>query len=181
MNISEINLYASEFVSYLRDEKIDLKSTCDEIGNFLKGIENSEYYDDIKNFLFASPVPLEEKISLLKNFTNNEELLKLFTILGKKSKLNELFLILEKITKIYNDANNTKNVNVYSVIKIDDEQSKKISNLIKQTFSCEAKINNILDKSIIGGFIIEIESLALDLSIRKQLNSIEKAVFNNNG
>ncbi len=177
MNISEINLYASEFISYLESKGAKLTKICDEIEDFLSKIESSEYFDDIRKFLFALPISPNDKIDLLKNFTKSEELLKLCEILAKKSKLQNIFAILHKVIAIHNDKNHIKNVKVFSVVKITDEQIKKINLLIKKRFLCDAKIENIIDKSIIGGFVIEIESYSLDLSIRNQLNIIERKVF----
>ena len=177
MNISEINLYASEFISYLESKNIKLKKVCDEIESFLNKIENCQYFNDIQKFLFALPIFANEKINLLKNFTRSDELLKLCEILAKKSKLQNIFAILYKVIAVHNDKNHIKNVKVFSVVKITDEQIKKINLLIKKRFLCDAKIENIIDKSIIGGFVIEIESYSLDLSIRNQLNIIERKVF----
>ena len=176
-NIGEINLYANEFILYLDDKTIDLMKFSNEIKNFLNKIESSESFDDIKNFLFASPIHINDKTNMLKNFTNNEDLLKLCKILVEKSKSQSLFPILYKIITINNDRNNIKDVKVFSVIKMSDDQLKKIRTLIKKHFSCDGNIENILDKSIIGGFVIEVESYLLDFSIRNQLNSIERKIF----
>jgi F-type H+-transporting ATPase subunit delta len=177
MNISEINLYANEFVSYLENKKTNLAQFCHEIKSFLNQIENNSEAEDIKKFLLASPVTIDEKISLLKIFTQNEDLLKFCEILAKKSKLADFFSILRKMIAINNDKNNVKDVKVFSVVNLTEEQLKKINLLIKKYFSCDGNIENIIDKSIIGGFVVEIDTYSLDLSIRNQLNSIERKVF----
>ncbi len=174
MSISEINLYSKEFFLYIKD-----KNLFDEISSIISNIENSENFIDIKNFLFAPSVSLEQKINLLKIFTQNQDLLHIFSILGRKSMLKNLLPILKKILAIHSDEQNIKNVNVLSVVKMNDEQVNKISTLIHKEFSCKAIINNQIDKSIIGGFVIEIDNYLLDLSIKKQLQIAEKKLFPN--
>jgi F-type H+-transporting ATPase subunit delta len=176
-NISEINLYANEFIAYLENQNINLKNFFEEMKNFLDQIKNSNYFNDIKNFLFASPITIDEKLNLLKNFTKNEEILKFIELILRKSKARSLFMIFYQMIKIFNDKNNIKDVKVFSVIEISKDQLEKIKLLIKKYFSCDSNIDNIIDKSIIGGFVLELENNSLDLSIRNQLQYIERKVF----
>jgi F-type H+-transporting ATPase subunit delta len=51
---------------------------------------------------------------------------------------------------------------------------KQVSDLITEIFKTKVELSEIVDKDIIGGFILKIEDNYIDASVRSKLRKIEK-------
>jgi F-type H+-transporting ATPase subunit delta len=61
-----------------------------------------------------------------------------------------------------------------TAVKLDDETRKQITDLIADTFKTKVELKEIVDKDIIGGFILKAEDNYIDASVRNKLRKIEK-------
>ena len=69
-------------------------------------------------------------------------------------------------------------VTIYSAYQLPDEDIQKIVQRFPQFQS--GKIENKIDSSIIGGFIIQAGSQLIDLSIRNALHILKKQLYESN-
>ena len=69
-------------------------------------------------------------------------------------------------------------VTVYSAYRLSDEDTQKIVQRFPQFQS--GKIENKIDSTIIGGFIIQAGSQLIDLSIRNALHILKKQLYESN-
>lgn len=60
-----------------------------------------------------------------------------------------------------------------TAVKVDKKISDKISGLIADIFKTKVELKEIVDKDIIGGFILKIEDNYIDASVRNKLRKIE--------
>lgn len=74
-------------------------------------------------------------------------------------------------TKEYNGI--TESV-LTTAVKVDDKTKKQISDLIAGIFKTKVELREVIDKDIIGGFILKVEDNYLDASVRNKLRKIEK-------
>jgi len=74
-------------------------------------------------------------------------------------------------TKIHNGI--TESV-LTSAVKVDDKIKKQITDFISLVFKTKVELKEVIDKDIIGGFILRIEDSYIDASIRNKLRKIEK-------
>ena len=61
-----------------------------------------------------------------------------------------------------------------TAIKTDDKIKKQVSELVSSTFNTKVELKEIIDKDILGGFILRIDDKLIDASIRNKLRKIEK-------
>jgi len=61
-----------------------------------------------------------------------------------------------------------------TAVKVDTGVRKQISDLITGIFKTKVELTEIVDKNIIGGFILRIEDNYIDASVRTKLRKIEK-------
>ena len=61
-----------------------------------------------------------------------------------------------------------------TAIKVDDKVKKQVSDLISGAFSTKVELQEVVDKSIIGGFVLKIEDNLIDASVKSKLRKIEK-------
>ena len=61
--------------------------------------------------------------------------------------------------------------------KVDEKVKEQISELISDLFNTKAKIEEVIDAEIIGGFILRIDDNYIDASVRNRLNKIKKELM----
>jgi len=61
-----------------------------------------------------------------------------------------------------------------TAVKVDEKLLKQISGLIANFFKTKVELKEIVDKDILGGFILRIEDNYIDASVRNKLRKIEK-------
>lgn len=66
-----------------------------------------------------------------------------------------------------------------TAIKVDESVKKQIADLISKVFNTKVIIEEVIDKEIIGGFILRIDDKYIDGSIRNKLRKIKKELSGN--
>jgi F-type H+-transporting ATPase subunit delta len=61
-----------------------------------------------------------------------------------------------------------------TAVGVDRKIKNQISELISKVFGLKVELKEIIDKDIIGGFILKVDDNYIDASIRKNLRKIEK-------
>jgi len=61
-----------------------------------------------------------------------------------------------------------------TAVKVDDKIKKEITDLIAKIFKTKVDLKEVINKDIIGGFILRVEDNYIDASIRNKLRKIEK-------
>ncbi|WP_339042168.1 ATP synthase F1 subunit delta [Candidatus Lariskella endosymbiont of Hedychridium roseum] len=115
---------------------------------FETAIKNIDLHNFIKNFVYL--LVYHNRVALIKS-------------------------IFEQFQHLLDLQNNIKTV----VVKTASELSKKMINSLKKGLEdclmSSVRIQNIVDPSIIGGMVVEVDSKLLDASIAGKLNRIKKA------
>jgi F-type H+-transporting ATPase subunit delta len=87
-------------------------------------------------------------------------------------------LILKKFVNKYNDVNGITEVNVSVAAELDAATQNKIEDFIKkQSGKPNVKINQKVDASILGGFVIDFGDKILDNSVKYKLNKIRQELL----
>ena len=182
----------------MTDRKITFASTNSysqalyELGN--EGGSLSEIEDQAIAILKLIRENIEVK-NFIKNPTNKiEQQAAAFDLISEKLNLNKLlktflnFIITKRrlffIEKIIDDFIDTCSKNrgeitaKLSVAKaLSSEEINKIKNDLSQNFGSDVKLNYTLDPSLIGGLIMQVESLMIDTSIKNKLQQIENKMI----
>ena len=66
-----------------------------------------------------------------------------------------------------------------TAVKVDPEIRKQITDLISEVFKTRVELEEVIDKEIIGGFILKVEDNYIDASIRNKLRKIKKELLGN--
>ena len=133
--------------------------------------------------------------SLIKNPTNKQEdQLNVINIIFEKFNLNNLlkkflnFLVtkrrlfyVEKILKDFVTICSKNRGEIYAKLtvakELNENEINKIKNDLSQNFGSDVKLNYNYDPDLIGGLIIQVESLMIDTSIKNKLQQIEKKMI----
>ena len=137
----------------------------------------------------------EDFNSLIKDPTNKQEdQLKVINIIFEKFKLNNLlkkflnFLVMKRrffyVEKILKDflmicSKNRGEISAKLIVakELDENQINKIKNELSQNFGSNVKLNYNYDPDLIGGLIMQVESVMIDTSIKNKLQQIENKMI----
>jgi len=142
--------------------------------------ENPEIYK-----ILQSPMVLESKKQKITREIFQEQVqeitLKFLLLILKNNRTASLKNILRHFTDIYNEKEGIKTVELTTAIKTDDKEKSLIQDLIKDTFNAKKiSFKEKTDKTLIGGFIIQIEDQLIDVSVKKQLINIKEELARKN-
>ncbi len=163
-----------------------------ELGSEEKNLEKLE--EDV-NSIIRLISQSEDFNSLIKDPTNKQEdQLNVIGIIFEKFDLNNLlkkflnFLVMKRrffyVEKILKDFINicSKNRGEISAKltvakELNESQINKIKNELSQNFGSEVKLNYNYDPDLIGGLIMQVESVMIDTSIKNKLQKIENKMI----
>ena len=137
----------------------------------------------------------EDFNSLIKDPTNKQEnQLNVINIIFEKFNLNNLlkkflnFLVIKRrffyVEKILKDfimicSKNRGEISAKLTVakELNENQINKIKNDLSQNFGSDVKLNYNYDPGLIGGLIMQIESVMIDTSIKNKLQKIENKMI----
>lgn len=128
--------------------------------------------------VLQSPVVKAEdkKQALLQIFEKNSDVTKaLIQILTSNKRINLLGGVALAYVDLYNDSKGVKTATVITAVTLTPEiEAKVLSKLKQMTGSDNITINNTIDESIIGGFILRVGDLQYNASIANQLGNLKR-------
>jgi F-type H+-transporting ATPase subunit delta len=132
---------------------------------------------EMKDFLENPVIRPSKKIEILsKIFKGNIEdltvsLVKIVVNNGREAFLPGIARVFISQTKEYRGI--TESV-LTTAIKVNEKIKKQITDLITGIFKTKVELKEVIDKDIIGGFVLRIEDNLMDASIRTKLRKIDK-------
>ncbi len=159
------------------------KGLTDKVNNDLLLInktisENSDLLEMLNNPIIKSNT---KKSALDKIFTKKVEgiTMNLINLLIENKRLPLLTLVAKEYLILYNGLKGVEVASVTSAIPLTKDLEVQILKKIKQISDNKITIKNIIDPSIIGGFILRVGDKQFDSSVSNQLTSL-LATFEDN-
>ena len=125
-----------------------------------------------------SPVinPIDKKNALLAIFEDQSDATKsLISLLVENKRTSLLGDVSKKYINLYNEAQGVKIAHVTTAVALSEELKEKVFVKVKElTGSKKVTIENTIDESIIGGFILRIGDLQYNASISNNLARIKR-------
>ncbi len=133
--------------------------------------------------LLESPIIVPSKKSEILNkvFKGNVEKLTLSLVEmvvknGRESFLPGIARLFIGRTKEYKGITESL---LTTAVKVDEKIKKQIIDLISGIFKTKVELKDVVDKEIIGGFVLRVEDNFIDASVRNKLRKIEKELKGN--
>lgn len=164
------------FQSALEEKKIDIiQSDIESIKILI--IESSDFSNLIQNPL----IQLRVKSKLMENVLKGKvDLLtfKFMQLLCQKKRANLLPEIIERFEDLVLDFKGIVRGELVSTIKLGSEQIQRITNKISEITGKSIQLQERIDETLVGGFVVKFKDTVIDLSINGQLEKLrEKLVF----
>lgn len=137
---------------------------------------------DLQKILKNKIVPNQTKKSiLLKTCLNVSVNLKnLIEILLRKNRLYLFGDILNQFIELYKFSSGIETCYLISADKISSRVENNLKPIIRKITKNKIKIFNIIDKDLIGGFIIKVGDIQFDNSVKSSLNRLRTSLKKEN-
>lgn len=169
--------YAKAILDLAKDQKAS-DAVYDDMESISKTITASDELMDV----LASPVIKNQlkKNALREIFRDVHPVtLGAFDILLENNRISILKSVAQKYLELYNEINQIQVATVTTAIPLDKRLEIKIQDKILELTGKGATIKNIVDPSIIGGFILRIGDLQYNASVAKSFNNLKREFSNN--
>lgn len=118
----------------------------------------------------------DKKEALLKIFANQSSATKsLINVLITNKRIDQLGGVASSYIDLYNEVKGVKVAKVTTAVALTSELEEKVLGKVKElTGSTLVTLENEIDPSILGGFILRVGDLQYDASIADQLDNIKR-------
>ena len=168
--------YSKAFFNFCSKKTI-IDSVIKDIVELKKICENNKFLKIISNPIIkqGSIFTLFKKI--LVGFDN--ETLNFINFLVQKKRINLLYEISSCFIALYDLKKGDKQVEIITAKKIDSHLQKII---VQKVIDKKIKYNisNKIDPNIIGGFILKVDDLNYDASLKRKFTDLKSSIIENN-
>ncbi|WP_417884647.1 ATP synthase F1 subunit delta [Zunongwangia sp.] len=164
--------YAKALFELASENKID-EAVKDDMISISKTIDVNP---ELKNTLLSPVIKASIKSNILQEVFKavNPLTKKLFSLLIENERIGILNIICHQYLLKFDESRHIQNAKVTTVVPLNDALEIKIQAKIKELTGREAKIKNVIDDSIIGGFILRVGDLQYDASVINSLNTLKR-------
>ena len=131
--------------------------------------------------LLSSPIIKgDKKFSILKKvFAGKMSDLSIafFDIITRKGRESQLEAIAREYLRIHKEYKGIQTAIVTSAIGLDDELRAKVYRIIKESLKSEIELEERVDKSLIGGFVLRVGDKQYDASISNDIRQLKQLMI----
>ena len=163
--------YAKAVVG-LAQEKNVLDNVKTDMESFISIAKSSRDFDLMLN----SPIVSQEKKSAVldKIFAGqvSDISLNLFKLLSEKKREAYLTLIAQEYLAAYNVINNIQEATLLTAVEVSDVVKNAAKELIAKATGKTVLLSEEIKEDLIGGYILRVDDVQLDASVKSQLNKL---------
>ena len=157
--------YAKSLLEIAQEQK-NVDSVLGDMKFLLQASEGSKDFD----MLVSSPIiNATKKIEIFEKISM--DFIKLITNNGREEFLPEIARSFEAQVK---ESRGIVPITIISAVKLDDTTRSKIVAKVQETVKGELEIEEKIDTSFIGGFMVRMGDMQIDASIANQFNNLKQ-------
>lgn len=137
--------------------------------------ENPVYIE----FLTSPGIPLDERLGALeKAFADSlpREVLSFLKLLCEKRHIAEFAECAEQYKSLLNELGKVSNAKVTSAVELTDEEKSALKAKLEKMSGHTVLPEYTIDKSILGGLIVEMDGKVMDSSLQKHLKDVKDVI-----
>ena len=164
--------YAKAVLSLATDKK-----SAEAVNSDMKSITNAIAQSEDLNQMLQSPVvrSSDKKAVLTSIFKNaNVATTNLIDTLISNKRLALLNDVATSYTHLYDQMRGTQVASVTTAVPLTADLKKKVLAKVKELTGKEAEVENIIDESILGGFILRVGDIQYNASISNKLDKLKR-------
>lgn len=164
--------YAKAVLQLAKDQK-----TAESVNEDMQLIANTIADNtDLSNMLQNPVVRSSVKKAVLNQVFKNANTITqgLFDTLINNKRVSILEHVAVKYAQLYDEFKGTEVAQVTTAVALTKELEAKVQAKVKELTGKEAAIKNIIDESILGGFILRIGDIQYNASVANKLNRLKR-------
>lgn len=164
--------YAKALLSLASDDK-----TSDAVNSDMKLIadtiaDNKDLSDALQSPVISSS---DKKAVLLEIFKDaNKKTISLIDTLNTNNRIDILGHVASKFNQLFDASKGIQIATVTTAVELSAELKKKVLAKAKELTGKDVEVENIIDESILGGFILRIGDVQYNASVANQLNKLKQ-------
>lgn len=164
--------YAKAVLSLAKDQK-----STEAVNSDMKSITNTIAQSEDLNQMLQTPVvrSSDKKAVLTAVFKNTNAItVNLIDTLISNKRLALLNDVAASYIELYDHMRGSQVASVTTAIPLTDELKTKVLAKVKVLTGKEAEVKNIIDESILGGFILRVGDIQYNASVSNKLNKLKR-------
>ena len=164
--------YAKAVLSLANDQNVT-EAVNEDMVLISKTIsENQELNDVLKNAVVKSSAKKSILTEVFKNLNSVSS--GLFNVLIDNKRIDILDQVALKYTKIYDEFIGKEVATVTTAVPMTSDLELKVMAKVKELTSKSVELHNVIDESILGGFILRIGDKQYNASVANKLNKLKR-------
>lgn len=166
-----IEQYAKSLVEVVNEHGLIVQLKEDVIA-LIETIEASH----LDRTLSSLAVPQGEKANLIRLLKDTDSIYlnNFLEVIIQNNREAYLYDMLQEVLKMISQVTNEYDVKVTSIVPLTEDQKSRVRTIVKEKFGLNTdRLIEIIDTTIIGGFIIDINNNVIDASIKHQLQEFK--------
>lgn len=171
--------YANAFISIGIEKKI-LEKLFQDFLLIKNTFKNSK---ELKAVLKNPTVREEKKIAILTVLFNEKiqnETQDFLVFMVTKRRETFIEMVATEFINIYNEKMGLIEAEVYSAVKLDNNQISVLSSKVEKLTGKKINLNPKIKEELIGGFLLKIQDTVYDASIKRQLELLKNQLLTEN-
>ncbi len=168
-------IYAQSLVDATK-ERDSLERVREEFGDFVEAVRSS---DELRGLLRSPEIDRRVKRDALDGVLSEaDELFRNFVrLVAEKNRIGELEEIHEEFERLCAAEERVLQLALTTAVEISDEEADEIARRIEEASGRPVSIVRETDPSLIGGLVLQADSLRVDASVRGRLNQLRQELF----
>ena len=150
-----------------------------EWGDFLNDL--SEIFKDrkIQKFFLDPKINNNDKVALISesDIESDDKKINFLRLMIEKNKLFLIDSIHDRYKKLIDLNNGVKRAEIITAFELTETQLNQINDKLSNITKTKVIGNNIVDKSILGGFIAKFDDQMLDMSTKGKLSELKDKIL----
>ena len=164
--------YAKAVLSLANEQNSASKLNDDMKSIFNAVAESKDLSDMLQSPVIHSKV---KKATLLEVFPNMNKLsVKLIDLLVENKRIDIIDVVAQKINMLFDESQGTQIAKVTTAIPLTKELEAKVLTKVKELTGNDAEVQNTVDESILGGFILRVGDIQYNASIANKLDKLKR-------
>ena len=155
----------------------ETETTDEVLAQFSEVVETITENKDLSDVLKTPFILADDKKAILEKIfsdTTDIYLINFLKVLIDRKKIRYIGDVYHRFVKLVNDKKTLEKGTVYSVVPLSDKEIKELETKMSKKFSRVVKLENKIDKSLMGGVFIKIENKEIDGTVRSRINGLKK-------
>jgi len=166
----------SKAIFQIAEESNNLSNLKDDMDSIISAHKSSDDYKNLINNPLINHSDKKEILSIVIS-KMNKQTSNLINLLIANKRLSILYDIAHGFNDIYNRENNIERATVVTATPISEKIKNQVLKKIQTLSNKSVEIENIIDKTIIGGFILRYENREYNASFSQRLNKLKSELI----